>query len=149
MREFPLYTADECKIKLARYRGRHPRSYPEFGTGKYPEELKIPSTKLCIADFQFLANIRDDYLFRFIAGTHFLGKIRLKRLSASLWLADNGYIEKSQRGVYYIHDEPIMAAVKEMKISINITAGNAKLSVKNEDDGSHNLMRFDRIFKGK
>lgn len=151
LEQFPLYTRSECITKLAKYRGKRPTEYPEYGTGVYPEELKTVSTTIRIRDFHYLAKIRSDYIFRFIAGTLVFGEKRLRRLSRALWLADNGYIVKHQWRVYQIIDEPIKENVKqEISISINLgSGGGVKIKPMTNNEKNNYALSFNKIFGGK
>ena len=110
MIEFPIYSSDELKRRLKRYRAPKPKWHPLPGSPK--------STKLCINDLVRLAGIDDSDIYKWFTGKQGFGKIRLRRLSKFIYLADNGYIQKLQWKKYIIHDKPFQPPVNVMRVVI-------------------------------
>jgi hypothetical protein len=108
------YTLDHLRLKLARYCRNKPAQ------GLKPGVLAgIPkSTTISMLEVSMISGIPRENLFGFKSGRRVLGMASLKRLCDALDLIESGRVQKLQGGKYIIHDEPIVAPIKEMRVSL-------------------------------
>ena len=113
--EYPLYSQDELRRRIARYRG----------TPSSNGIPKKPSTVLAILDITYLANIDrcNKNFWDFMKNKHTFGEKVSRRLSRAVYLCDSGRVRKFQWKLYAIYDKPWKPAVKEMRVNVNFLSG--------------------------
>lgn len=139
--EWTLLSEDEVRRRLITYRGSASKYRPKPGTAK--------STKIRIRDIALLSYVDRPHIFHFISGKMKFGKIKLKRLSKILILADSGRITKSQFGVYHFHDEPQAKPVSDRRLNIDLIGGKVSMTLESKRLSPSTFPDFSKIFGGK
>jgi hypothetical protein len=108
------YTPNQLRIKLQRYCKRKREVFDKVMTRHIPK-----STTISMLEISMIAVLDRRPLFSFKAGKDVFSFGQLKRLCDALDLIESGRVVKTQAGKYTIHDEPQVAPVREMNLSLS------------------------------
>ena len=76
------------------------------------------SKTIAIHDVALMARIDISHIKKFLNGSEKLSKNGVVRITRILNLINAGMVTKSQYGVYHFHNEPVVAPVREMTLSV-------------------------------
>jgi len=129
---------DDLRRRINRYKGT---------TSQPPPWKQGKSTTIRIYDIAKLASVSFQNLGNFMHGRRNIGVKVNRRLTRALLLVESGRVQKLQYGVYEIHDKPVTAPVKTLKVAI--VGGEVKVAAGDKDPEVRTMPNFNEVFGRK